>query len=84
MTNALELFVEKIGGELLPDNAQWTNRFNIRSESSSRLYVIAKNKSTGEVGCSCLGWKRARNGVRSCKHLDAIMPALTRATKDYL
>jgi hypothetical protein len=53
----------------LPDNAQWRNRFKIRSSSSNRLYTIAQNKLTGQWGCDCPGYKRARNGVRKCKHL---------------
>ena len=39
------VLAEKFGGELLPDNKMWTNRFSIKSESSSRLYTIAQNKS---------------------------------------
>ena len=59
----------------LPDNAQWTNRFEIRSSSSNRLYVVAQNKTKRHWGCSCMGWIRHRN----CKHLSAIgLPALER------
>lgn len=52
----------------LPDNTQWENRFNVRSESSNRLYVIAQNKGKRYWGCSCPGWKAHRR----CKHLTAI------------
>ena len=49
----------------LPDNAQWQNRFEIRSESSNRIYIIAQNKQSGKWGCSCLGYLTRRY----CKHL---------------
>ncbi len=49
----------------LPDNAQWTNRFEIRSSSSNRIYVVAMNKATGKWGCSCPGYC----SKRKCKHL---------------
>jgi hypothetical protein len=49
----------------LPDNGQWTNRFEIRSESSNRVYVVAQNKETGKWGCSCPGYC----SKRKCKHL---------------
>lgn len=52
----------------LPDNAQWTNRFEIRSESSNRLYTVAQHKSKRHWGCSCMGWIRHRR----CKHLTSI------------
>ena len=67
MTNkAVAILAQKMGGELLPDNKLWTNRFSIKSETSSRLYTIAQNKSNGTWGCSCMGWIRHRH----CKHLD--------------
>lgn len=67
--------------EILPDNAQWTNRFEIKSESSNRIYVVAQRKSNNEWGCSCPGFKNARNGVRKCKHLDTLRPMLEKAEK---
>lgn len=50
---------------LLPDNAQWTNRFEIPSSSSDRVYTVAQRKSNGTWACSCPGWIRWRR----CKHL---------------
>ena len=52
----------------LPDNAQWKNRFQIKSESSERLYTISQSKSGKFWGCSCPGWIRHK----SCKHLSAL------------
>ncbi len=52
----------------LPDNDQWENRFEIRSESSNRIYVIAQNKKKRHWGCSCPGYKIHRR----CKHLETI------------
>lgn len=61
------------GAERLPDNDQWTNRFEIKSESSNRVYIIAQHKSKGHWGCSCPGWRTRRK----CKHLTALgLPAL--------
>jgi hypothetical protein len=51
-----------------PDNDQWTNRFEIHSETSDRIYTIAQNKRHRHWACSCMAWKRYRH----CKHLDAV------------
>lgn len=53
---------------MLPDTDQWQFRFNIESESSNRLYIIAQHKIKRHWGCSCPGWKR----YRKCKHLTAL------------
>ena len=37
----------------LPDNEQWENRFEIRSASSDRLYVVAQHKTKRHWACSC-------------------------------
>jgi hypothetical protein len=56
----------------LPDDAQWENRFEIRSETSDRKYVVSQNKTKRFWGCSCMGWRR----YRTCKHLNALsLPA---------
>lgn len=52
----------------LPDSDQWQNRFEIRSESSDRIYIVSQNIKKKHWACSCPGWKR----FRKCKHLDAI------------
>lgn len=56
----------------LPDNDQWQHRFEIRSSSSDRIYVIAQNIKKRHWGCSCMAYKRWRH----CKHLEQIgLPA---------
>lgn len=52
----------------MSDNAQYTNRFQIKSESSERLYTIAQSKSGLWWACSCPGWIRHK----SCKHLESM------------
>jgi hypothetical protein len=52
----------------LPDNDQWQNRFEVRSETSDRIYIIAQNKKKKHWGCSCMSWRR----YRKCKHLTAV------------
>jgi hypothetical protein len=59
------LIVRPSGSVALPDKGCWTNRFEIRSESSNRVYVVAQNKETGKWGCSCPGYC----SKRKCKHL---------------
>lgn len=54
--------------DILPDNVQWINRFEIKSESSGRIYIIAQHKTNKHWGCSCPGWKRHR----CCKHLETL------------
>jgi hypothetical protein len=56
------------GAVMLPDNDQWTNRFEIRSESSNRVYTVSQHKTKKHWGCSCPGWRTRR----SCKHLKAV------------
>lgn len=76
MSNALELFVKQSGGSLLPADPKgvWTNRFEIKSGSSSRLYTIAQKVADGTWGCSCPAWRTRR----TCKHLNALAPGLAR------
>ncbi|WP_333887351.1 SWIM zinc finger family protein [Sphingobacterium siyangense] len=52
----------------LPDTDQWQLRFEVESETSNRVYVIAQNKKKKHWGCSCPGWRRNR----TCKHLAAL------------
>jgi len=62
---------------VLPDSTQWINRFEIESESSNRVYIVAQRANLSEWGCSCPGWKRFRH----CKHLNSVMPLISAATQ---
>jgi hypothetical protein len=63
MSNKLTIFVP--ASMLLQDNAQYTNRFKIRSSSSGDIYIVAQNKSGRWWSCGCFGWIRHKH----CKHL---------------
>ena len=62
----LTIYIERAA--VLPDNNQWQNRFEVRSETSGRIYVIAQHRLKKHWGCSCPGWKCHRR----CKHLESI------------
>ncbi len=66
MTTAVELHIEQ--SVAMPDNRYWTNRFEIYSETSDRVYVISQNILKRYWGCSCPGWRTRRK----CKHLEAL------------
>ena len=68
----------RIGSSLMPDNDRWVNRFTVKSTSSSRVYVVAQQRSDGVWGCSCWGWKRYRH----CRHLTDILERLRRLGYD--
>jgi len=53
---------------VLPDNDQWQNRFEVKSETSNRVYIVSQHKIKKHWACSCPGWRRHRK----CKHLRAI------------
>jgi hypothetical protein len=57
---------------LLPDNATHTHRMQIASQSSDRMYIVAKSKTGGDWQCSCPRWIFKR----TCKHLDAMRSVL--------
>ena len=44
----LQKILQNKGLTVLPDNDQWTNRFEIESETSSRIYVVAQRKNLTE------------------------------------
>lgn len=74
--NKYALKIRVPASALLPDNAQWTHRIEIKSASSDRVYVISQNKARRHWGCSCPGWCHRRK----CKHLDALgLPAFEKA-----
>ncbi len=66
MGNKVTLHIPK--GAKLPDNDQWQHRFEIRSETSNRVYKISQNKKKKHWACDCPAWRTRR----SCKHLQAI------------
>jgi hypothetical protein len=72
MENKSIQILAQSGLSILPDNDRYTNRVEIRSETSNRLYVIAKNKKTSVWSCSCPGWIIHRK----CKHLSALSSVL--------
>jgi len=65
---AIVLRIKRAIQRFLPDNVQWENRFEIKSESSDALYVIAQHKTNRHWACSCRGWIRHRK----CKHLQSL------------
>lgn len=80
----LQKYIERNSDlECLTDTSQYKNRFQIKSESSNRLYVVAQRISDDVLTCSCPGWIRARNGHlnRKCKHTDVLSPLLAAAEK---
>ena len=64
--NVPDLYINK--DVMLPENDKWGMRFEIESETSDRIYVIAQHKQKKHWGCSCMAWKRHRK----CKHLAAL------------
>ena len=72
-TSTLPVVYRPAGTIALPDNGQWENRFEIHSESSNRVYIIAQNKKKRHWGCSCMAYRR----YRYCKHLEHLgLPTL--------
>lgn len=70
--NTVEQIATEIGSTLLPDNERWTNRFQVKSRTSNREYVIAQQRADGVWGCSCPGWTHHRK----CKHLTDVLGRL--------
>jgi serine protease inhibitor len=52
----------------LENKGKWIHRFEIKSESSDRKYILAFHADKHFFGCSCQGWLR----YRKCKHLAAL------------
>jgi hypothetical protein len=73
MTTATNLPTLRVPADAcLADNKQWTNRFEIRSSSSGRVYRVAQHKTGRYWGCSCPSYCYGRKGSKSCKHLSAL------------
>lgn len=85
--NDLTIIAERLNAIVTDNSPGWTNSMLIRSESSDRMYKVAQNVSNGEImrgkwACNCLGYimsAKRNHGVRSCKHLRAMLPALEAA-----
>ena len=61
--NKVELYIDP--ALALPNNDQRENRFEIKSETSDRIYDIAQHKKKRFWACSCPAWRTRRY----CKHL---------------
>lgn len=62
------LYVPGGEGNKLPDKGQWVNRFEVRSQTSDRVYIVAQHRDKRFWACSCPGWIIHR----TCKHLQAM------------
>ena len=71
----------EMGATVLPDVGNKRFRMEVRSESSNNLYVVAWDINDRQWGCSCPGWRNARNGHlnRKCKHTTAVQQRLGQA-----
>lgn len=72
--------IKKVAVNMLPDNVTHQFRFEIKSSSSNRLYIIAQAKKSKQWQCKCPGWIHHR----TCKHLNSILPMLEEAEKKKL
>lgn len=76
MNKKLQALISSVSESgLLPDTDTHKLRFDIKSESSNRLYRVSIRKSTNQPECSCPRWIFKR----TCKHLDALKPILKQA-----
>lgn len=77
MNALVEALAREVGARALPDDQRYKNKLEIRSESSTRLYVVSWDTATTQWACSCPGWLR----FRRCKHIATMRPSLERASK---
>lgn len=85
MSTSLAVIAARLNAVTIPNAAGWTNSMQIKSGSSNKLYTVAQRTTDGSWGCSCLGWimsAKRNDGVRGCKHLSAMMPALNALRAD--
>jgi hypothetical protein len=82
MKTSITKIAKELGLAVLPDNKTHTNRLEIASQSSDRIYIVAQRKTEGthkgQWECSCMGWIRHRH----CKHLSSMMPTLQLVGKE--
>jgi len=50
---------------ILKKSPRWSWRRVVKSKTSNATYIVARNRRTGEWGCSCPGFIHHRH----CKHL---------------
>jgi hypothetical protein len=63
-----EIVIRQPQSAMLPNNKLYQNRFEIHSETSDSVYIVAQNKDGLWWSCGCFGWIRHRH----CKHLEAL------------
>lgn len=79
-STALATVAARTGAVILADSPGWTNKLQIKSETSSALYTVAQRTTNGQWCCSCRGWIMSqKRGTYTCKHLSAMMPVLKAA-----
>ena len=64
MASEIKIYVPPTA-TLLPDNAAYTNRFEVKSQSSDSVYIIAQSKKGRWWSCGCFGFIRYKH----CKHM---------------
>lgn len=75
-TRAMKLMLcNRFKCEALEDTDQYTHRFQIKSTSSARMYVVAMKRWDDYWCCGCTGWTTHRK----CKHLTKMQSALITA-----
>lgn len=52
----------------MKEDNQWQFKFQVKSQSSDKMYTISQHKEQKHWACSCKGWTTRRY----CKHLDAL------------
>jgi SWIM zinc finger len=62
--------LNRMGATALPESDGYSNRFQIASASSTRVYVVAQRKPSGQWACSCPG--AIYHKGHTCKHLRAL------------
>jgi hypothetical protein len=60
-----------------PDTSDWMHRFQIKSGTSARVYMIGRHRATGVWVCSCMGFRSSHH----CKHLRSAWHVLAAVDK---
>jgi hypothetical protein len=59
----------------LPDTPDWRHRFQIKSGTSARMYMIGRHRGAAVWVCSCMGFRSGRR----CKHIQSVWHVLVAA-----